>query len=311
MLDIKKDVLLAPYVTFKIGGPARYFAETRDIEEIWEFCNWAKEKGVPIFVLGGGSNVLISDKGFDGLVIKILNSKFQILDSKIVADAGVPLAKLVLETAKSGLTGLEWAIGIPGTIGGAVCGNTGAYGHSISESVFKVKTNPINDPKKIKEYSRKECGFVYRGSNFKNANEVIIVVGLELSAGNKNDIQKTMKDILSERKDKIPPFPSAGSFFKNYKLTNNYKEDPLIKKFPELAGKIRSGKIATAYLIEQCGLKGKRVGGAMIPEEHSNFIVNSGGATAEDVLALSEICKKKVKEKYDLDLEIEKRLIGF
>jgi UDP-N-acetylmuramate dehydrogenase len=120
-----------------------------------------------------------------------------------------------------------------------------------------------------------------------------------------------MKEIIAERAKKIPPFPSAGSFFKNYKLPDDYKDSALIKKFPELAKKIRSGKIATGYLIEQRGLKGVKVGGAMIANEHTNFIVNAGGATAQDVLALAEMCRKKVKEKYGLHLEIEKRLIGF
>ncbi len=162
----------------------------------------------------------------------------------------------------------------------------------------------------IKKYSSDNCSFVYRGSRFKNSNEIIVSAELKLSVGDSNEIKKKMEETLLQRKAKIPSFPSAGSFFKNYKLKNDIEKDALIQKFPDLSDKIRSGKIATGYLIEQCGLKGEKVGGAMIPEEHANFIVNSGGATAQDVMNLAGICKEKVKKRYGIDLEIEKRLIG-
>ncbi len=285
------------------------------MEEIIECCKWAKQKNLPVFVLGGGSNVLISDKGFDGLVIKLQitrlrqdfggQAKFRI----ITVEAGVSLAKIVDAAAKAGLTGLEWAVGIPGTIGGAICGNAGAYGKSTSDLISRVRTLSLNDCK-IKEYLKKDCGFVYRGSCFKKANEVIIVVEVEFPSGREVD-QKEIENILLQRKTKIPILPSPGSFFKNYKVRKNINDDPLIKKFPELTQKTRGGKIGVGYLIEQCGLKGKKIGGAMVADEHANFIVNTGGATAKDVMALAALIKERVRSRYGFNLEEEVCMAGF
>jgi UDP-N-acetylmuramate dehydrogenase len=313
---VQKNIPLADYTTFKIGGPARYFFVAKKQEEIISALQVARESKLPVFILAGGSNILFSDKGFDGLVIKILNTQYIIQDTSIIADTSVSLSKLVIESVKAGLAGLEWAMGIPGTIGGAVFGNAGAYGHSISESVDKVITiSP--EIFSMKEYKRNECGFVYRGSIFKQKNEIILEVSLKLEKGNKEESQKRIKDIILERKKKTPSFPSAGSFFKNYVLQKD--DDPLIRNFPELAERVKGGKLGVGYLIDQCGLKGMKQGQAMVSHEHGNFIINlgsprfgeAGGATAKDVLELAELCKQKVFGKYGIKLEEETRLVGF
>ncbi len=307
---VQENVSLANYTTFKIGGPARYFFVAKNREDITSALKAAKESGIPYYIIGGGSNLLVSDKGFDGLVIKILNTQYTIHDTKIIADAGVSLGKLVIESVNASLAGLEWAMGIPGTIGGAIVGNAGAYGHSISEAVKEVKT--LNAELQVSRYKFQDCGFAYRGSAFQQKNEIIIEVEIELEKGDQEKSREQIKDIISQRRTKVPPYPSPGSFFKNYRLeSKDYKEDPLVKQFPDLIKKIRSNKIGVAYLIEQCGLKGKQVGGAKVADEHTNFIVNIGNATAEDVLGLADICKQKVKEKYGLELEPEKRFLGF
>jgi UDP-N-acetylmuramate dehydrogenase len=256
---IRKNVPLAPYTTFKIGGKAKYFYEAKSKEDLVKAIKAAKEAGLPFFILGGGSNVLVSDKGFDGLVIKIQNTKYEIQDTRIVADAGVLLSKLVDESVKVGLTGLEWAAGIPGTVGGAVRGNANAFGVSMSDVV----------------------------KNIRNYEDIILSVELELKKGDREKSKKMIKEYLEYRDKRHPlEYPSAGCIFKN----------------PE-------GDFA-GRLIEQCGLKGKKEGGAMFSKKHGNFIVNLGNAKAKDVIKLINLCKKKVREKFRIELEEEIEYLG-
>ena len=324
--NIQENVILANHTTFRIGGPAKYFFEAKTKEDLIKAMGWARENNISYFILGGGSNLLASDKGYEGLVIKVKSSKFAIEDNKITAEAGAPLFKLVIESANSNLTGLEWAAGIPGTIGGAVCGNAGAYGHSISESVVGCHT--INSKGEFVNFNKDDCGFYYRGSAFKDASQrtfvlfnpslhsgnglVIVEIELKLENDKNGQAQETIKKNLADRRNKIPAFPSAGSFFKNYVLEReNPEKDPLIERFPELKTQIKGGKLAARFLIGQCGLKGKTVGGAQISEQHGNFIVNIGGAKSSDVLELAQICKERVKEKFGVELEEETKFLGF
>lgn len=311
-MNIQENIILAPHTTFKIGGPARYFIEAKSAEEIKEAVLWAREKGVPYFLLGGGSNLLVSDDGFNGLVIKIKTASYKIQDTSVTAEAGAPLAKLVAESANNDLTGLEWAVGIPGTIGGAVCGNAGAYGHSTSEAVIHARAMDQNS--EIVDFNNQDCHFCYRGSIFKESGNKLIILETELKLikGNSNEIKEKIKKIISERAGKIPHYPSSGSFFKNYIVDEKSPtSNLLLKNFPELKNNIKGGKIATGYFIEQCDLKGKTIGGAQISEQHANFIINIGNAKAIDVLGLAEICKREVAKKFGVELEIEKKLIGF
>ncbi|MBU2263637.1 UDP-N-acetylmuramate dehydrogenase [Patescibacteria group bacterium] len=285
MLEIKKNEILANHSTFKIGGPARYFVIVKNKEEIIEAIKFSQEKNLPYFVLAGGSNILFHDEGFDGLIIKVSNFGFRASDLKITAGAGTLLSQVINFAVENNLSGLEWGIGIPGTVGGCVAGNCGAYGHSISESVIKVKTLE-------KEYLKDECGFFYRKSKFKSRSnldekkvrplpEIILEIELKLEKGNKEESKEEIKNILIKRKNRIPPYPSIGCIFKNPK------------------------PLSAGSLIEQCGLKGKQIGGAQIAEQHCNFIVNVGHATSDNVLALINLCKQKVKEKFNINLEEE------
>lgn len=309
--NVQENVVLANHTTFRIGGPARYFFEAKTREDLQKALKWARENNLPYFILGGGSNLLVNDKGFNGLVIKYQVSSIKYQGNKIRTEAGAPLAKLVMDSVNNNLTGLEWAAGIPGTIAGAVCGNAGAYGHSISENVTGIKA--INSKGEDISFNKDDCGFYYRGSIFKDNKEIIILeVELALENDKNGEARETAKEILADRRSKMPAFPSAGSFFKNYVLRKeNPEKDPLIERFPELKSQVRGGKLAAGFLIEQCGLKGKTIGGARISEQHGNFIVNTGKATASDVLALAKICKEKVKEKFGIKLEEETRFLGF
>src|SRR3989338_948670 len=288
-LEIKQNEPLSKHTTFAIGGPAKYFAAAKTKEEVLEAIDFAEKKKLPFFVLGGGSNILINDGGYDGLIIKIQIGGVKVEEDVITAGAGVLLSQLVNESANKGLSGLEWAVGIPGTIGGAVNGNAGAYGRSISESAREVVVLAEEDGRwKEKRYSREECGFEYRKSKFKHlANrEIILEVVLKMQKSDTEKVRGEIRNTILRRKGKIPAQPSAGCVFKN------------IKKDGQLVA-------AVGKLVEECGLKGVKSGNAEIPHLHGNYVVNLGGAKADDVLKLINLCKQKVKDRFNLELEEE------
>ena len=285
---VKTNVPLKNYTTFRIGGAAEYFFTAKSKEDLMKAILAAQIYNLPFFILGGGSNLLVSDNGFRGLVIKIQNSKFQILDSKIIAESGVLLGKLVNISASKGLTGLEEAMAIPGTIGGAIRGNTGAFGKSMADVIKTVTVLEFSNSKfKFRIFENKDCKFDFRDSIFKrNPNLIILSAEIQLKRGDKKDIKEKMKKYLDYRKKNHPlNFPSIGCIFKNSK--NFY------------AGE----------LIEKCGLKGKRIGDVKVSEKHCNFIVNLGHGTAENVKELIKIIKQKAKEKFNIKLEEEIELL--
>ena len=303
---LKKNISLKKYTTFKIGGKAKYFLETGSEKNLIKGIKGAKAINLPFFVLGGGSNLLVSDKGYDGLIIKLRKTSCHTIkkSSKIYAKAGTPLALIVAEAAKNSLTGLEWAIGIPGTIGGAIKGNAGAFGTSISEATEKVEALD-NDKINLVNIPQKECGFGYRQSIFKKKKGLIILSAVfQLKKGNKTKIKTKMdKFILYRKKTQPLKFPSSGSIFENLQFTTYNLQ--LLKKFPELKKFNKEGIIPAAFLIEKCGLKGKKAGEAQISEKHANFIINLGKGKAKDVAALINLIKSKVKNKFNITLKEE------
>lgn len=303
----QKNINLASLTTFQIGGPADYFYEAKNSEELTEAVREVKNNNWPIFILGGGSNILVSEEGFRGAVVKMQNSKLKIQnENTIFCEAGVLLSKLVAESIKIGMTGLEWAIGIPGTVGGAIVGNSGAYSQSISEKVKEVKVlDLINLTEKI--YASTDCQFQYRESIFKKNKEIVLSAILELPKNDGQNSLELIKKYLEQRKGKIPPYSSAGSVFKNIEIKNISPE--VLKNIPVEI--VKAEKLAAGYLIEQCGLKGQKIGGAEISEQHANFIINTGKAKAKDIQQLMQLCQKSVQEKFGIDLEPEIRLIGF
>lgn len=305
---IKKNVSLRNFTTFKIGGRAKYFLLAKNEEELIKGIDFAKKKKLPFFILGGGSNLLISDKGYNGLVIKIVNSKYKILGNKIHTEAGVPLSLIVNNAIKQGLTGLEWAVGIPGTIGGAIRGNAGVSEASIADIVKKVI---VLEKEKIKKYKNKDCKWGYRESIFKKKNNLIILfIEIQLKKGNKKKIQEKIKKYLNYRKANQPlNFFSAGSIFKNKRL--KIKDKKLLKEFPELKEFNKKGIIPSGYLVEKLGLKGEKIGKVQISKKHANFIINKGGGRASDVLKLIKLIKDKVKKKFKIKLEEEIQFLGF
>lgn len=296
----QKSVPFKKYASLKIGGPAKYFFEAKKSKDLIAAVKTAKKKEIPIFVFGGGTKLLVSDKGFNGLAIKIKNSKFRIQKNRITSEAGVSLSQLVAASIKHGLAGLEWAIKIPGTIGGAIHGNSGAFGSSTSKIVKSVTTlNP--DTLKIKKYSSKQCRFNYRESIFKKNNDIIISAELRLEEGDVKKSFEMMKEYLKRRKERIPTHPSSGSIFKNIKFEDLNKK--IRKLIPE--EKIKGGMVPAGYLIEECGLKGKKSDGAKISEKQANIIVNFRHAKEKNVSELINLAKKKVKKKFGVNLKEE------
>jgi len=289
---IQKNVSLAEYTTFRIGGKARYFLTVQTKEELFEAISIAKKLKLPFFILGGGSNLLVSDSGYKGMVIKIQMNNFFVLPSgKIFAEAGAKLSDLVKISFKKGLTGMEWAAGIPrATVGGAIYGNAGGFGQSIKNIVEGVEVLDLKSFK-VKNFKNKDCKFGYRESIFKKNNNLIILSAtFKLKKAEKEKIKGLMEKYLEHRKTIQPlNYPSAGSVFKNPKTKNK---------------NLKAGE-----LIEKCGLKGKRMGRAKISEKHANFIVNLGGAKEKDVKNLINLMKKQVKDKFGITLEEEVRFL--
>jgi len=285
--DFQKNVSLAEKTTFKVGGLAEYFFEARNKEDIIKAIKAAKENNLPFFILGEGSNVLAQDQGFEGLIIKIHNTGYKILDTKIAAGAGAMLKDLVEAATKSSLSGLEWAAGIPGILGGSVYGNAQAFEGNMAGLVKEVEALDTQDLT-VKIFDKEQCRFSEKNSIFKeNKNLVILGVVLELKKGKKLEIQKLIKEHLALRKNRHPlDYPSAGSVFVN-----------------------KAGQLPSSMLIEKAGLKGKQVGKAQVSEKHAGFIVNLGGATAQDILDLVAIIKKEVKDKLGIELKEEIQII--
>lgn len=279
---LRENVLLSEYSTFRIGGPARYLIEVDNAEDLKKVIQKVLELNLQFIVIGGGSNILFSSKGYNGLVIVFKsNNTFSINDNLIEVNASVSLNYLVNKL--NNYTGLEWAVGIPGTVAGAINGNAGAFGGEMSELIKQVKVLEVKDNQIIeKNFSKEDCKFSYRNSIFKNNPNLIIASAiLELKKDSEENVKQKIKNNLSKRMSKQPKGFSIGSIFKN-------GED-----------------FSAGELIEKAGLKGLQIGDAKISDEHANFIINLGKATSDDVLELIKIIKKEVKEKFSIDLEEE------
>lgn len=301
---VRENIALSGYTTFKIGGPARYFFSAKTEQDLIRALKAAKDSKLSFFILGGGSNILVSDRGYKGLVVHNLSSGLKISNSKVVAEAGAKLSEAVKAAAKNGLTGLEWAAGIPGTIGGAIYGNAGAFWLSMRDIIKSVKALDLKTLK-TKSFSQKDCLFSSKDSIFKHNKDLIILSAVfKLGKGGKRQTQEKIREYINYRKENHPlDFPSAGCIFKNY--TPEIKNQKLFKKFPGLIDFSKKGRVPSAYLIEMCGLKGKKIGRAQVSKKHANFVVNLGGAKASDVKKLVKLARQKVKNKFGIILEEE------
>jgi UDP-N-acetylmuramate dehydrogenase len=285
---------LSAHTSYRIGGPADLFVTVESQEELRRVVILARECQVPYFLLGAGTNILVSDKGVRGLVIenKARGSRFEVRgeEASLWAEAGALLKDLAEESVQCGLAGLEWAIGIPGTVGGAVVGNAGAYGGYMSDILTEVAILRTNGG--IQELGAEELEFGYRTSRFKTTGErgtarpVILTAQLKLQPESVEVLQERVDEYIRQREARQPSEPSAGSVFK------------------------RTVQYPAGFLIEQAGLKGRRFGDAQISPKHANFIVNLGGASASDVKALMDMARDAVLKQFDIELELEQELVG-
>jgi UDP-N-acetylmuramate dehydrogenase len=285
---------LARYVGWRIGGPARYFAAATEAHHVAELVTWARERELPVFVLGGGTNILIADSGFPGLVIRnrALTSRIEQHGDELIlhAGAGAPMAGTARRMAGQGIGGLIWAEGLPGTIGGAVYGNAGCYGGDTAGAL--VSATLLMPDGRIEEWPRERFAFGYRTSLLKQTagagsrTPIVLEARLRLHRDDPEKLARDMAAIAAERRSKTPSGSSCGSSFKNPPGTS--------------AGR----------LLDLAGLKGTRVGGAVVAERHANYIVNTGGATAADVLRLTEIMRERVLQECGVELELEVQLVG-
>jgi len=273
------------YTSFKCGGNARYLIYPENIEELKKIIKISKKYNLEFLVLGKGTNVLVSDKGFNGIIISTLKLNRIDFDSEnLKCESGVKISILLKFCIENNLEGLEFLAGIPGTIGGAVKNNAGLKNEWISEKIDYVRFFDVNSGEIIKK-EKKDIFFDYRKSEF-NSSMIILDVNLKFEKGQKERIILKIKKYIHERKLKQPIGYSAGSIFKN--------------PYPYYAGE----------LIEKCGLKGYSIGDCYISEKHANFIINRGNGKANDVYKLIKIIKEKVKEKFNIELETEIQLIG-
>ncbi len=306
----KENVPLARYSNYKIGGPARYFFAPKSIAELQAALREAGQRKLKILILGGGTNMLIHDLGWDGLVLMPSFDKLKVEGDMVQAGAGVRTSELVAFSARKKLSGLEWAGGLPGTVGGAIRGNAGCFGGETKNSVVEVQSVDVRTGK-LRIRNRKACGFGYRASIFKkrDGQEVIVSATFRLAPGDPKKISASIKEKMRFRREKHPlEYPNIGSIFKNVPL----EDVPAAKRkrFAEVLKTDPFPVVPAAYLISEAGLKGVTKGGAMVSPKHPNFIVNALGATAADVRALIALVKKRVKAKYGIKLEEEVIVLG-
>jgi len=327
-MKIQERIPLRDFSTYRIGGPAKYFCEVINENDLREALAFAKERNLELlFFMGGGSNLIIADSGFDGLVIKLNVTSYKLPASaeasagrqatslQVEAGAGLSMEELVARTTQAGLAGLEWAGGLPGSLGGAIFGNAGCFGHEIKEIVSTVRAVKITNYQLLTtNSSNAECEFSYRSSKFKKEGDYLIMSAvMEFKKGDLQELIKIVQEKIDYRKNRHPlEYPNIGSIFKNISEPENVKK--ILEKFPELAHDVQEkwhGKIPTAVLIQKAGLAGKQQGGAQISEKHANFIINKQNAKATDVVALIKEIKQTIKEKFDIELEEEVRYMGF
>ena len=278
--------LMSKHTSFKIGGPAECLIKIQNFEELKSILKLSQKENIPLTIIGNGSNLLVSDNGIKGIVLKIEIDTIEINEesARLKVGSGVKLGFIAQKCLKQEIAGFEFASGIPGTIGGAIRMNAGAHGKEMKDVVTSITYMDRNG--EIHKIQNEEAKFEYRHSMFADKDYIILEVEMELEKGNKEEIQNKMTEYATYRKEKQPiEYPSAGSTFK------------------------RGTDFITAKLIDDCGLKGYQIGGAQISEKHAGFIINKGNATAEDVIKLMEHTKEQIYNKFGKIIEAEIEII--
>jgi UDP-N-acetylmuramate dehydrogenase len=294
-LTVSRDAPLSAYTRFAIGGPADIYAETESVESFIQALAVARASGRDFMVMGGGTNLIVSDRGFRGIMLRFVARRILAAGERVACDAGAVLQDLVDFSVGRGLAGLETLAGIPGSVGAAVYGNAGAYGHSISERVRQVR---FFDGACVRVFDNAACEFQYRESVFKRHKDwIIFSAELHLTPADANALRRTADDIVKVRNEKFPvTMKCAGSIFKNFLLA---------------ASVVREGKVPAAYFLEQVGAKGMSRGDIHVAAYHANLIYNAGAGTAADLCALIAELKSRVRRQFAVELEEEVQYVGF
>ncbi len=318
-LDIRENVDIKPHTTFGVGGSVRYFVEVDKAIDAIDAIKYAESIKTPYVIMAGGSNLVFNDGLLELFVVKIKDPILYLLNGEpvenisyykkiegmeIIFCALVKLMDLVTFSISHGLAGLESLSGIPGSVGGAIVGNAGAYGQTASGGIIEVE---IFDGENIRKLTKQECQFTYRNSLIKNKPWLVLSVRYELSAGDKDELQKKSKEIIETRNKKYSPgIKCPGSFFKNILI------DEVPAASHQFLPKDRDyyGKVPAWHFLDQIGAKGMVEGGIKIADFHGNLLINTGNATFEDVWTLAQRLKAGVKERFGIDLEEEVRYIG-
>ncbi|HEY1217709.1 MAG: UDP-N-acetylmuramate dehydrogenase [Bryobacteraceae bacterium] len=304
-LTLSVDVPLARHTRFGVGGPADLYAETGAEDAFLEALHAAEAGRIPVMVIGGGTNLIVSDHGYRGLVLRYRGDTLRAEGTRVTAGAGAELQRLVDFTIDRGLQGLETLAGIPGWTGAAIYGNAGAYGHSISERVACVR---FFDGRHVRAFSNAECQFAYRESIFKRHKEwIVFAAELELEPADREELRRTADGIVQVRNEKFPvTMRCAGSIFKNLLL----RDLPPAVAAQVPAESVREGKVAAAWFLEQVGAKGVQRGDIHVAAYHANLIYNAGRGTAADLCALIQDLKARVRARFGFDLEEEVQYVG-
>jgi UDP-N-acetylmuramate dehydrogenase len=305
-LTVLRNVPLSGYTRFGLGGPADLLAETSSEEAFMSAASRVRGAGVPLEVIGGGSNLIVSDAGFRGVVLRFIGSNIHVDGNRITVQAGAELQTLVDASISHGLGGIHTMTRIPGLVGAAVYGNAGAYGHSIHEWVEEVR---FFDGSGVRTFGNAQCEFRYRESVFKRHKDwTIFSTTLCLRPDDRHALAQKAEEIRAIRDEKYPPtMKCAGSIFKNLL----YAKLPAAVQAQVAADKVREGKVPSAYFLEKVGAKGMRIGGIVNADYHANLIYNEGGGTAAQVCAMVDELKQRIREQFGFDLEEEVQYVGF
>ena len=303
--ELLSDEPMSRHTTLKVGGPASFFWAARDVERLSHVLEICTQHDLPYLFIGHGSNLLMSDLGYKGLIIQN-RCKATTIGEETTAECGVSFGSLFYQTARAGLSGLEWAIGIPGTVGGALVSNAGAYRGNIGPLVTSVRVFADGSDQTV---GPEWMEFSYRDSRLRRSGigrTVILSCKLQLTpGGDPEEIIARAKVYQEQRRNKQPFAPSAGSFFKNV-VSAEFAAG--LDGLPQ--GMKDAGVVPAGFLIERCGLKGHALGGAMVSLEHANFLINAGGATASDLRNLAALVAQAVHEKFGVNLEEEVLYVG-
>lgn len=305
-LELRRNERLAPYTRFGLGGPATIFCTSPSRDAFVGALNMAAASELPQMVIGGGTNLVVSDEGFDGIVLQFTGSKIEAKGTTLTVEAGAVLQNVVDRSIELSLEGLQTMTGIPGFTGGAVYGNAGAYGHSIDELVTRVDFARDGEPSSLNNL---DCQFAYRHSRFKDHKDwVILATELQFKAGDREVLTKAAGDIRAIRDAKYPPtMKCAGSIFKNVFFASL----PSQTQAAIPPGLVRGGKVPSAFFLEQVGAKGIRRGDIQVATYHANLIYNDGDGRASDLVALIRELKRLVRERFAFEIGEEVQYVGF